>query len=102
MKRFAGYVAVAVAVAVIAVGGWFGYWALAKMGQTARYDVNTNNQQYQAGLIAQERDRVTAYDRTGDDGQRQAIADQFCAVYPQLNPPPPDLIRAHARICPGE
>jgi len=99
MKQALTYVAVAITVAALAVGGWFGYWAIAKAGQSARYDVNVNNQQYQAGLIARQRDRVTDYDRSQDDAQRQAIADQFCAEYPTLNPPPADLISANARIC---
>lgn len=99
MKRYFMYVSIGLLVVAMSIAGWFGYWALAKAGQSARYDVNTNNQQYQAGLVAQERDRVIAYDRSADDAQKQAIADQFCAVYDQLNPPTPDLVRAHARIC---
>lgn len=102
MKRALTYVAIGIATVAVLVGGWFGYWAIAKAGQTARYDVNVNNQQYQAGLIARQRDRVTDYDRSQDDAQRQAIADQFCAEYDTLNPPPVDLVRAHAHLCPQE
>lgn len=91
--------AAAAAVVVIVVGAWFGYWWLARASQSNRYDVNTHSQQYQAGLVSQERDRVQAYDVATDDGQKAQIRSTFCAVYTQLDPPTPDLVEAHARIC---
>lgn len=92
-------VAVFLAVVAIAVGGWFGYWALAKAGQSERYNVNTHSQQYQAGLVSQERDRVLAYDTATDEAQKAQIRATFCAAYTQLDPPTPDLADAHIRIC---
>lgn len=89
----------AVTVVVLLVGGWFGYWALARQATSNQYDVNTHNQQYQSGLISQERDRVQAYDIATDPGQKQQIKLTFCQVYPNLTPPPADLVEAHTRIC---
>lgn len=99
MKDLGKAIGVGLLVTAVIVGCWFGYWFIAKKIQSNRYDVNTHSQQYQAGLISQERDRVTAYDRAVDEAQRQAIADAFCAEYDQLDPPTADLLRAHARIC---
>lgn len=83
----------------LCIGGWYGYWALAKAGQSNRYDVNTHSQQYQAGLVAQERDRVTGYDTATDPAQKAQIRSTFCATYAELDPPTPDLVDAHIRIC---
>lgn len=99
MNKPAAIILAAVATVLLAVGGWFGYWALAKAGQSARYNVNTHNQQYQAGLISAERDRVTGYDAATDEAQKNQIRSTFCAVYSQLDPPTPDLVDAHTRIC---
>lgn len=99
MRNGLAVVLATLAVIAICVGGWFGYWALARQGQSNRYDVNTHSQQYQAGLIAQERDKVSGYDVATDAGQKEQIRQTFCAVYPQLNPPPSDLVSANARMC---
>lgn len=88
-----------VLVAVIGVGGYLGYWWLAKDTTARRYDVNTGTQQYQAGLISQERNLSLDWNKAVDPSQKQAIADQFCAVYQNLTPPPADLATAHATIC---
>ena len=96
----AAQVALAVVLGIlVCVGVWFGYWALARQATTEQYQVNTNNQQYQASLVSQERDRVTAYYAAVDPAQKQAISSQFCQIYPTLNPPTADLIQAHAAIC---
>jgi flagellar basal body-associated protein FliL len=89
----------ALVVVGLAVGGWFLYWHLAKAGQANRYEVNVGTQQYQAGLIQQERDRVIAYNIATDPGQKKAIADQFCAIFPSIVPAPTDLVSANASIC---
>jgi len=81
------------------VGCWFGYWALAKKSTSNQYDVNTHNQQYQAGLVSQERDRVQAYDTAVDPAQKQQIKLTFCQVYPNLSPPPADLV--DRKSCPS-
>lgn len=78
---------------------WFAYWFLALRAQENRYEVNTHSQQYQSALIAQERDRVAAYDVATDDAQRAQLASTFCAVYAELTEPPADLIAANGRLC---
>lgn len=88
-----------VLITVVGVGGYLGYWWLAKDTTQRRYDTNTQTQQYQAGLISQERNLSLDWNRAIDPGQRQAIADQFCQVYPTLNPAPADLVTVHASIC---
>lgn len=99
MKSIGIAILVVLAVIVLAVGGWFGYWALAKANTNQQYQVNTNSQQYQQSLVDQERNRVQGYDQTTDPAQKQQIATTFCQVYPDLNPAPTDLVQASARIC---
>lgn len=99
MKQVMAWIAAGLAVIMIAVGIWFGYWWIAKASQSQRYDVNTHSQQYQAGLVAQERDLITGYDAATDPAQKAQIRSQFCAIYLQLNPATPDLALAHDRIC---
>ncbi len=99
MKTAVNVVLAAVAAAAVLVAMWFGYWALTKQSVANQYDVNTNTQQYQAGLIGQERDRVTAYDAATDDAQKNNIKTTFCTVYADLTKPPADLQSAHTRIC---
>lgn len=86
-------------VGILIVGGYGLYWWVAKDSTARQYDVNTGTQQYQSGLISQERDLVIGYHRSLDTGQKAAISDQFCAVYPQLKPPTPDLATAYPAIC---
>lgn len=107
------YFIAAFAVAAICVGGWFAYWKLAGSAQSDRYKVNTHSQQYQSGLVSQERDRVQAYDqlgtaiaavkdpatKTADRAQQDQIRETFCQVYADLQNTPTDLTQAHARIC---
>lgn len=97
----------------LSIGGWYGYWHLAKTSQTNRYKVNTQSQQYQGGLVSQERDRVQAYDqlnnavavssdasvKNADVSQIEQIKETFCQVYLDLSVAPVDLMQAHARIC---
>lgn len=99
MKTALTVVLASIAVVALLVGCWFGYWALTKQAVSNQYDVNTNTQQYQAGLISQERDRVTAYDAATDESQKANIRSQFCTVYADLTKPPADLAAAHTRIC---
>jgi hypothetical protein len=88
-----------VVVSAIAVGCWFGYWALAEQSQTNQYKVNTDSQQYQASVIDQERDRIQGYDASTDPAQKAQIASTFCASFPSLTLAPADLVMASARIC---
>jgi hypothetical protein len=76
------------------------YWWVARSSTARRYDVNTGTQQYQAGLISQERNLSLDWGKAVAPGQKQAIADQFCQVYPSLKPPPADLVTSHVTICP--
>jgi len=104
MKAIGATLAALLIVIVLCVGGWFGYWWLAKANQSQRYDVNTHSQQYLASLISQERDRVAAYDSLPDGPQRTAIARMFCAVFQELSDkgtPPSDLTTASIRLCPA-
>lgn len=92
-------IAAILVVALCATGGWFGYWWMAKASQNNRYDVNTHSQQYQAGLIAQLRDKAAGWDAAVDTAQKTQIAESFCALYVDLTQPPSDLQSAHIRIC---
>lgn len=96
---FAALVLGLVVVVALAVGGYSLYWHVAKQNVRNQYDVNTNTQQYQAGLISEERNLSLEWTRAEDPGQKQAIADQFCQVYPNLTPAPADLVTAHAGMC---
>ena len=81
--------------------GYQGYWHLMKSNVGHQYDVNTGTQQYQAGLISRERDFAIDWNRAVDPAQKDALADQFCQIYPDLKPPPADLVQDHAIICQG-
>lgn len=94
-----GILAVIVVVALIAIGGWKLHWWMAKATVQNQYVVNTQTQQYQAGLISQERDNVLAWNKAVDPGQKQAISDQFCAIFQSLSPAPADLVSARSNIC---
>lgn len=99
LRNTAGIVAAVVLVIALAIGAWFGYWALTRENTEQRYKVNTGTQQYQSGLIAQQRDRALAYDQTANPDQQAAIAAQFCQIALTLSQPPADLTQAAARIC---
>lgn len=83
----------------VIVGLWFGYWAVAREGQTQRYIVNTKSQQYQAATVAQLRDKVVAYEVAVDEAQRLNIKLTFCQLYVTLDPAPADLVTANTMIC---
>ncbi len=99
VSGISGLIAMIGIVLVIAVGGYGAYWWLAKDTTEKRYEVNTGTQQYQSGLIAQERNLALDYSRAVDPGQKQAIADQFCAIFPNIKPAPTDLATAASTIC---
>jgi hypothetical protein len=100
-RRIALAFGAAVAAVAVSVGGWYGYWALAGHSQTRQYQVNTNSQQYQCGLVSQERDRVQGFDTATNDAQKNQIAMTFCSVYADLTIVPNDLADAYGRICPA-
>jgi hypothetical protein len=99
MKTASTVVLVSVTVVAILAACWLGYWALDRQATSNRYSNDTHNQQYQSGLVAQERDRVQGYDTATDSAQKAQIKAAFCQVYPTLDPPPADLVEAHTRIC---
>ena len=99
MKTAALTVAGIIIFAALSVGLWFGYYALAGANQTANYKVNTNSQQYQSGLVSQERDRIAGYDAAVDSAQKAQIKTTFCQVFSDLKPAPDDLVTANSRIC---
>ncbi len=99
MPRWLQYPLIAVGIVGLLVGIWFGIWFLKGQAQSNQYEVNTHSQQYQAGIVAQERDYANAWRIATDPGQKASIADTFCAEYTQLNPATPDLVDAHASMC---
>jgi len=102
MKAVFAGIGIFLAVVGLIFGGWYAYWAIARASTSNRYDVNTHNQQYQAGLVAQERDLVQGYDAAQDPAQKSQIKQQFCSIYQSVNPPPSDLVSAASRLCFGE
>jgi hypothetical protein len=88
-----------VLVVAIIFGGWAMGWWFKQQDVGLQRDVNRNSQQYQDGLVSQERDRVQAYDVAVDDSQKKQISLTFCAVYQDLVKPPTDIMQAQARIC---
>lgn len=99
LRISAAVLAAVILVPTIAVALWFGYWFLARENTEQRYKVNTGTQQYQSALIAQQRDRVLAYDLATNADQKAAIAAQLCQINPSISPLPADLASAGARIC---
>lgn len=89
----------AVTVAALLTACWFGYWALNRQVISNRYQNDTHNQQYQSGLVSQERDRVQGYDAATDPAQKAQIKATFCQIYPNIDKPPADLVSARNRIC---
>lgn len=84
---------------VVIAGGYWGYWWLARKNNDNQFNVNTHSQGYQAALIQQERDRVSAYDAAVDESQKYNIKQTFCSMYADLTQPPADLVSAQQRIC---
>ncbi len=91
MESFVATLVAALIVVALAVGGWSLYWWTQQHDIENRYKVNTNSQQYQAGLISQERDRAQAYQVATDPGQRAQIKATFCQIYPDITPIPADI-----------
>lgn len=81
------------------IGAWFLYWELALKGADNRYEVNINTQQYQAALVAAQRNRVAGWDAAVDEAQKKNIAQTFCTMQLELTQVPADLAAAQTRIC---
>lgn len=87
--------------ALVIFGLWEGYWWLAGQNVQHQRDINHSSQQYQDGLISQERDRAQAYNIATDPAQKKQFADTFCSVYFDIVDVPNDLLSAHSTICTG-
>lgn len=91
MKGFLLGIVGVLAFGILCVGGYQGYWWLAKSNTSHQYDVNTGTQQYQAGLIQQERDLANGFQASQDPAQKAFISRQFCTIIKNINPVPNDL-----------
>jgi hypothetical protein len=98
-KNIGLYWAIGIGTVLLLVGGWFAYWSLALKGADNRYEVNTKTQQYQAGIVAAQRARVSAWDNAVDEAQKKNIAQTFCTMELDLTQVPADLAAAYERIC---
>lgn len=95
-----GIVVIVLAGLLLAGGATLAYWSfLAPSVAQGRYNTNLHSQQYQSAQIAQERDLVNGYQDTSDPGQKKSIAQQFCAIYPNITAVPADLADAHGTMC---
>lgn len=92
-------VGLAVVGAAVIAGLYLGGFWVAKDATNRQYQVNVNTQQYQAGLIAQERDRVQGIETSNDEGQKKNLALTFCTVYHDLTVQPEDLALAFSTYC---
>lgn len=98
-KAIGAVVTAFVIFALIILIGWrVGWWFRTADVQMQR-DTNVQSQQYQDGLISQERDRIQAYDTSDDSAQKKQLQMTFCSTYENLVKPPADIQSAHARIC---
>ncbi len=101
MENFFGGLIALLVLGLVSWGGYEAYWAIEKSNTQHHYEINTGTQQYQAGLISHARALVLDWHRVTDAGQKIAIADQFCEVYPNITPPPADLVNEQPLICKG-
>ena len=104
MKEFFGSLVGVIVIVVVAValvfGGVLVYWnVIAPGAASGQYNTNRNSQQFQAATIAHERDLVTAYHQSNDDGQKKAIIAEFCQVYNDITTVPSDLVVAQQKLC---
>jgi len=75
----------------VCAGGWFLYWHLAESSQNNRNTVNTHSQQWQAALIASERDRMQGWTAAVAPEQKTYLKNTFCADYLNLTDIPTDV-----------
>lgn len=98
-KNIGLYWAIGIGTVLLLIGAWFLYWNLALKGADNRYEVNTKTQQYQAALVAAQRNRVAGWDAAVDEAQKKNIAQTFCTMQLELTQVPADLAAANDRIC---
>lgn len=99
VKFFMAILAGIILVAAVVLGGWSAGWWFKEQNVGNQRDVNRNSQQYQDGLVSQQRSLVQGYDVAVDESQKKQISLRFCASYLNLVEPPNDLVQAEARIC---
>lgn len=104
MKEFFGslfgIIVTIVVVILLVFAGLLFYWNVIAPGVTqGQYNTNRNSQQYQSATIQHERDLVTAYHQSNNEGQKLAIVNEFCQVYNDITVVPPDLAKAHQELC---
>jgi len=99
VKAILGVIVALALVAAVTIGGWQLGWWLNKANANKQYEVNTHTQQYQAGLISQERDNVIGWQHANDSAQKDLIKNTFCTMYLSLTQPPADLVFANSKIC---
>jgi hypothetical protein len=87
-------------VIILCVVAYLGYWWLARDTTERQYDVNTQTQQYQAGVAAQLRDDARGWQVATDPAQKSLLASQFCTQYLIIiDPKPADLVQSNQVIC---
>lgn len=91
----AGLIVVAAVVVAMYLGG---FW-VSKDATNRQYQVNVNTQQYQAGLVAQERDLARGIATTDSEGLKKNLGMQFCSIFPNLTIVPADIQDVHDQIC---
>lgn len=90
-----------VVVVVVIIAMYIGYWALAKDTTDRRYTTDTQNQQYQSGLIQQARDDARGWSQATDPGQKYILRNNFCGTYLNITHKPTDLADSATQIgCP--
>lgn len=112
--RYVGLVFAAIALLVgLSIGGYELYWSVEGHNANHRNDVNTHSQNYQAGLISGERDKVTSIGqlttaiagshdasvKAADTTQLTQLTSAFCSTYVDLTEVPTDLQVAHKQLC---
>lgn len=78
---------------------WWGGWQIYKANLDQQNQSNHMSQQYQDSLIAQVRNKVEGYDIATDPGQKKQLSLTICAIIPNINHLPADLVDAKTRIC---
>ena len=79
------------AVIVLAVGGWFGYWALNKAGTNNQNVIDRTTNGYQRSYEDTIRGKITDIAGMTNEAQKVAATNQACALYNYLTHAPADI-----------
>jgi hypothetical protein len=100
-----GAIVTVVVIVVLAVVSWQGGWWLSKSSVQHQYEINTQTQQYQNGLVARMDDNIQGYDVAVDPGQKKDLLNTVCTTYTKLTDITltnnPDLVTFHKDHCPA-